>query len=233
MEIKQSNRIQTSLINAAEKKALVYLAGKQPKWVTSDHLTFLGFVGALIIGAGYVLTNWNINWLWLSSFGFFVNWYGDSLDGTLARVRQQQRPIYGYYLDHTVDGINECIMFVCIGFSALMSHPGIAIAALILYLLLSMNVNVNAHLKGEFKLTYLKLGPTEFRIIMVIINTLLVLIKPLSELSLETTIFAHPLTLSLFDIAGAVIVLILLFIYLTTIYHDAKYYAKIDPRKDK
>lgn len=68
---------------------------------------------------------------------------------------------------------------------------------------------------------------------MVIINTLLVLIKPLSEFSLETTIFAHPLTLSLFDIAGAVIVLILLFIYLTTIYHDAKYYAKIDPRKDK
>ena len=157
MEIKQSNRIQTSLINAAEKKALVYLAGKQPKWVTSDHLTFLGFIGALIIGAGYVLTNWNINWLWLSSFGFFVNWYGDSLDGTLARVRQQQRPIYGYYLDHTVDGINECIMFVCIGFSALINHPGIAIAALILYLLLSMNVNVNAHLKGEFKLTYLKL----------------------------------------------------------------------------
>ena len=233
MEIKQSNRIQTSLINAAEKKALVYLAGKQPKWVTSDHLTILGFVGALIIGAGYVLTNWNINWLWLSSFGFFVNWYGDSLDGTLARVRHQQRPIYGYYLDHTVDGINECIMFVCIGISALINHPGIAIAALILYLLLSMNVNVNAHLKGEFKLTYLKLGPTEFRIIMVIINTLLVLIKPLSEFSLETTIFAHPLTLSLFDIAGAVIVLILLFIYLTTIYHDAKYYAKIDPRKDK
>ena len=114
-----------------------------------------------------------------------------------------------------------------------MSHPGIAIAALILYLLLSMNVNVNAHLKGEFKLTYLKLGPTEFRIIMVIINTLLVLIKPLSEFSLETTIFAYPLTLSLFDIVGAVIVLILLFIYLTTIYHDAKYYAKIDPRKDK
>ena len=151
----------------------------------------------------------------------------------LARVRHQQRPIYGYYLDHTVDGINECIMFVCIGFSALMSHPGIAIAALILYLLLSMNVNVNAHLKGEFKLTYLKLGPTEFRIIMVIINTLLVLIKPLSEFSLETTIFAYPLTLSLFDIVGAVIVLILLFIYLTTICHDAKYYAKIDPRKDK
>ncbi len=231
MEIKQSNRIQTSIINAAEKKALVYLAGKQPKWVTSDHLTFLGFIGALIIGTGYILTNWNINWLWLSSFGFFVNWYGDSLDGTLARVRNQQRPIYGFYLDHTIDGINECIMFLGIGFSALLHHPGIAIAALILYLLLSMNVDVNAHLKGEFKLTYIKLGPTELRIIMVIINTLLVLIHPLREFSLSTSLFGMPIELGLFDIVGGVIVVLLLFVYLTTIYHDAKYYAKIDPRK--
>lgn len=78
MEIKQSNRIQTSLINATEKKVLVYLAGRQPKWINSDHLTFIGFLGALIIGAGYVLSDLDIRWLWLSSFGFLVNWYGDS-----------------------------------------------------------------------------------------------------------------------------------------------------------
>ena len=230
MEIKQSNRIQTSLINAAEKKALVYLAGKQPKWVTSDHLTFLGFVGALIIGAGYVLTNWNINWLWLSSFGFFVNWYGDSLDGTLARVRHQQRPIYGYYLDHTVDGINECIMFVCIGFSALMSHPGIAIAALILYLLLSMNVNVNAHLKGEFKLTYLKLGPTEFRLIIIIVNTLFIFIKPLREFSTNVSLLGFSASLSALDIVAAAISLILAVMFVVTMFNDLRDYAKIDPK---
>ena len=230
MEIKQSNRIQTSLINAAEKKALVYLAGKQPKWVTSDHLTFLGFVGALIIGAGYVLTNWNINWLWLSSFGFFVNWYGDSLDGTLARVRQQQRPIYGYYLDHTVDGINECIMFVCIGFSALMSHPGIAIAALILYLLLSMNVNVNAHLKGEFKLTYLKLGPTEFRLIIIIVNTLFIFIKPLREFSTNVSLLGFSASLSALDIVAAAISLILAVMFVVTMFNDLRDYDKIDPK---
>ena len=87
MEIKQATRIQTSILNAAEKKALVYLAERQPKWVTSDMLTFIGFIGALIIAAGFILSNININFLWLSSFGLLVNWYGDSLDGTLARVR--------------------------------------------------------------------------------------------------------------------------------------------------
>lgn len=229
MEVKQSNRIQTSFINAAEKKALVWLAGKQPKFINSDHLSFIGFLGAVIIGAGYVLTNLDIKWLWLSSFGFLVNWYGDSLDGTLARVRNQQRPIYGYYLDHTLDAVNECIMFICAGLSAFLNIH-IAIAALILYLLMSMNVSMNAHLKGEFKLTYIKLGPTELRILMVILNTLIILVKPLRN-TWDLVLFGHTFALTFFDIAGAVIVGILLIVYLTTIFSDAKYYSRIDPRK--
>ena len=232
METKQAVRIQTSFLNAVEKKVLVWIAERLPRWVSSDLLSAIGFVGAVIIAAGFVLSTRDINFLWLASFGLIVNWFGDSLDGTLARVRKHQRPVYGYYLDHMLDGINESLMFIGAGLSSLM-HLSLALCVLVLYLLLTINVSINAHLKHEFKLTYARLGPTEFRIIMVIINTLLVLIKPLSEFSLETTIFAHPLTLSLFDIVGAVIVLILLFIYLTTIYHDAKYYAKIDPRKDK
>ncbi len=230
MEVKQSNRIQTSLINAAEKKALVWLAGKQPKWINSDHLTFIGFLGAVIIGAGYILSDMDIRWLWLSSFGFLVNWYGDSLDGTLARVRKQQRPIYGFYLDHTVDAINECIMFLCVGISSLLHFP-LAVAALTLYLLLSMNVCVNAHLKGEFKLTYMKLGPTELRIIMVIINTLFIAIKPLRDFRLDIAICGNQIALTPFDIAGGIIVVILTFIYFGSIIADARYYAKIDPRK--
>ena len=232
METKQAVRIQTSFLNAVEKKVLVWIAERLPRWVSSDLLSAIGFVGAVIIAAGFMLSTRDINFLWLASFGLIVNWFGDSLDGTLARVRKHQRPVYGYYLDHMLDGINESLMFIGAGLSSLM-HLSLALCVLVLYLLLTINVSINAHLKHEFKLTYARLGPTEFRIIMVIINTLLVLIKPLSEFSLETTIFAHPLTLSLFDIVGAVIVLILLFIYLTTIYHDAKYYAKIDPRKDK
>lgn len=230
MEVKQSNRIQTSILNAAEKKALVWLAGKQPKWVTSDFLSFIGFLGAVIIGAGYILSDYNINWLWLCSFGYLVNWYGDSLDGTLARVRNQQRPIYGFYLDHTLDAVNECIMFGCAGISALINLP-IALAGLLLYLLITLNVTVNAHLKGEFKLTYAKLGPTELRIIMVLINCLFIFVAPIRDFSMIVDIFGHTLRFGILDFIGGAIVLILTVIYFSTIIGDAKYYAKIDPRK--
>ena len=93
--VKNAKRIQTSFLNGIERKALVWLANRQPKWVTSDLLTWTGTLGAALFALGYILTYLNINWLWLSTFGLIVNWYGDSLDGTLARVRKTQRPIYG------------------------------------------------------------------------------------------------------------------------------------------
>ncbi len=230
MDINKSTRIQTSILNAAEKKALVWLAKRQPKCINSDHLTFIGFLGAVIIGAGYVLSNLDIRWLWLSCFGFLVNWYGDSLDGTLARVRNQQRPTYGYYLDHMMDAVNECIMFICVGLSSFIKFP-IAIAALLLYLLLSMNVNMNNHLRGEFKLTYIKLGPTEFRIIVVLINILIIAVKPLRDFLWNINILGHDLALSFFDIAGIGIVILLFFVFFVSFFNDARYYSKIDPRK--
>ena len=125
-------RIQTSFLNAAEKKILVWLAVRQPKWMTSDILTLIGTVGSLIAAAGYVLSARNISFLWLSSLGFVINWYGDSLDGTLARVRNRQRPVYGYYIDHTVDCISEILIFTGIGLSCLM-HFGLAMLILALY----------------------------------------------------------------------------------------------------
>lgn len=93
MEQEQSKRIQTSVLNAAEKRILVWLAQRQPRWVTSDMLTAIGVVGAIVVAVGYILSNRQIGWLWLSSLGFVINWYGDSLDGTLARVRGTQRPV--------------------------------------------------------------------------------------------------------------------------------------------
>jgi phosphatidylglycerophosphate synthase len=106
MDIKQSKRIQTSVLNGMEKRALVWLAERQPKWVSSNLMTFVGFVGAAVVAAGFVLSNLDIQWLWLSSLGLVINWYGDSLDGTLARARNSQRPIFGYYVDHTIDCVN-------------------------------------------------------------------------------------------------------------------------------
>lgn len=108
-----STRIQTSILNEAEKKALIWLAQRQPKWITSDFLTYMGVLGAVVCALGFILANVNVHYLWLSSLGLVINWYGDSLDGTLARVRNTQRPIYGFFIDHSLDAITICIM--CIG----------------------------------------------------------------------------------------------------------------------
>lgn len=221
-------RVQTSILNALEKKVLVWLAKRQPKWVTSDILTFIGTFGAIVVATGYILASRNIHWLWLSSLGFVINWYGDSLDGTLARVRNQQRPIYGYYLDHTIDAINELIMFVGIGLSGLM-HLELALLILVLYLMLTVNVSINAHLKKEFRLTYASMGPTEFRIIMIIINTLFATIPALSAFSHDFSLFGHDFTFMTMDYVAFVILVVIAVIYLVTIISDAKGYAKIDP----
>lgn len=221
-------RIQTSLLNALEKKVLVWLANRQPKWMTSDDLTCIGVFGAVVIAAGYILSAWNINFLWLSSLGFIINWYGDSLDGTLARVRKTQRPVYGYYLDHTIDAINEVMIFVGVGLSGLM-HLEIALLALVMYFLITINVSINAHLKKEFRLTYASMGPTEFRIIMIIINTLFALIRPLREFSHSFTLCGHEFTFGALDYIGVVIVIVLAVIHLVTVHNDLKGYAKMDP----
>ena len=221
-------RIQTSVLNALEKKALVWLAERQPRWVTSDILTYIGTFGAVVIAVGYILSAWNINFLWLSSLGFVINWYGDSLDGTLARVRKTQRPVYGYYLDHTIDAINEVMIFVGVGLSGLM-HLEIALLALVMYLLMTINVSINAHLKKEFKLTYASMGPTEFRIIMIMINTLFAVIRPLREFSHEFALFGHEFTFSALDYIGVVIIIVLALMHLTTIRKDIKGYAEADP----
>ena len=148
----QSVRIQTSFLNAAEKKALLWLAERQPKWTDSDMLTLVGHIGAVVIALGFILANYSVHFLWLSILGFVINWYGDSLDGTLARVRKQQRPIYGFYIDHTMDAINEALMFMGAGLSPFMRFD-LACVILVVYLMLTLNVAMNAHLKGEFRLT--------------------------------------------------------------------------------
>jgi len=226
--VKNAKRIQTSFLNAAEKKALVWLAHRQPRWVTSDMLTWLGTFGSVLIALGYILSNINVNWLWLSTFGLLVNWYGDSLDGTLARVRNTQRPIYGYYLDHTVDGINETLMFVGIGLSPFLNLYT-ALAMLVIYLQLTLNVSMNAHLKSEFKLTYGGFGPTEFRLIAALLNTLLIFIKPWQQFEQVKTVLGKTIFVHALDYPGLAILAILALIYLVTIWKDARYYAKIDP----
>ena len=232
MTDKKAERIQTSFLNGIEKKALVWLAVRQPRWMVSDMLTIIGTLGAIVIAAGYILSSRSIHFLWLSSLGFIINWYGDSLDGTLARVRDMQRPVYGYYLDHTVDCINEAFMFLGVGLSPLMNLP-LALMILVVYLFLTINVSVNAHLKGEFKLTYLKLGPTEFRVFAILVNTLFILVRPLRDFSKQMDILGHPAELRALDVAGIIVLVLLVAIYLITILSDARAYAKADPMPEK
>ena len=230
MKQEQSRRIQTSVLNAAEKKVLVWLAQRQPRWVTSDGLTAIGVAGAIIVAWGYILSNHHIGWLWLASFGFVINWYGDSLDGTLARVRGSERPIYGFFIDHNVDGITMAIMCIGAGLSGMLNLY-IAMMVLAVYMMLSISVYINAHLKNEFKLTYASMGPTEFRLIMIVVNTLFATIAPLREWALCFHVFGKPFVLGAFDIIGLIILVVLIIIYLNNLYNDAEEYAEIDPVK--
>lgn len=216
MEKKQATRIQSSVLNALEHKVLIWLAARQPKWVTSDMLTAVGTAGAFLIGLGYALTSININFLWLSTFGLFVNWYGDSLDGNLARYRRKQRPIYGYYIDHTMDVINEAMMFFGAGMAPFFDMR-LTVAAFVLYLVLTLNVSMNAHLRSEFKLTYLKLGPTEFRLIIAIANTVMLCFGERILSSIVPNCFI------------GFVVLMLCIMYVITVISDIKYYSEIDP----
>ena len=229
-EKQQANRIQTSILNPLEKKVLVWLAQRMPAWVNSDMLTFIGFLGALVMAAGYALSNLNLNWLWLSCLGLVMNWFGDSLDGSLARVRNTQRKTYGFFIDHNVDVINETIMFISVGCSPLV-NMSFAMLALVAYFMLSIYVYIDCHLKGEMRLTYGGLGPTEFRIILFLVNVCFMYIPWLSEWKKPVTLFHNDFMVGIFDYIAVGAALLIFVFYLVGFFKDAKYYAKIDPGK--
>ena len=229
-EQQQAQRIQTSILNPYEKKVLVYLAERMPAWVTSDMLTFVGFVGALIVATGYALTNLNLNWLWLASFGFVLNWFGDSLDGSLARVRNTQRKTYGFFLDHNVDVINECIMFMGVGLSPLVNLT-FMMAVLVGYLMLSVYVYIDCYLKGEHRLTYGGLGPTEFRILAILVNCLFLFIPALIRCKKHIVLFHNEFDFGILDGIAVVVAAVLFAFYLVSFIKDINYFKRIDPPK--
>ena len=229
-EIKQAKRIQTSILNAYEKKVLVWLAERMPARMTSDQLTFIGFVGAVIVATGYALSNLNLNWLWLASFGFVVNWFGDSLDGSLARVRNTQRKTYGFFIDHNVDVINECLMFVGVGLSPLVNMT-FMMGVLVAYLVLSVYVYIDCYLKGEHRLTYGGLGPTEFRILAIVVNTLFMYIPVLTRIKHHIVLFHNEFEFGIMDGIAVVVAFILFFFYLVSFIKDIRYFKRIDPPK--
>lgn len=185
-------RIQDSLLTGVERRVLVWLAHRMPARVHSDHLTLLALTAMCGAGVSYWIARVNSTGLLMAIVCLIVNWFGDSLDGTLARVRRQQRPRYGYYVDHVVDALGAVALFGGLGLSGYM-QPAIAGAVLVAYFLVCIEVYLAAHSIGQFHMTYFGMGPTELRIVLAL-GTLVLVVHP------EASVWAG--ALSLFDVGG-------------------------------
>jgi phosphatidylglycerophosphate synthase len=170
-------RIQESLLAPLEKRALIWIATRLPRAVNSDHLTVLGITSMLAAGLAYWYSSVNPIGLWIVNVCLFLNWFGDSLDGTLARVRDRQRPRYGYYVDHVVDVVAISLLM---GGMALSGHlsPTIAAFFLVGYLLLSSEVFLATHVLNKFQISFFKFSPTELRILLIIGNLFVYYMNP-------------------------------------------------------
>lgn len=166
------DRIQQNILARKERLLLNYLCARLPDWVTPDKLTSLGFFGAVMVAAGYILSWQSPWWLSLSVAGYFVNWFGDSLDGSLARWRRIERPAYGYFLDHSVDGLAIFLMVGGLGLTPYMRFD-VALICVVCYLLLAIHTFLAAKVLGEFRLSYMAGGPTELRIMLIIMTALM------------------------------------------------------------
>jgi len=173
---READRAQVSFLAPLEKRCLIWLAHHTPGWINSDHLTVLGLVALLGTGLSYWWAHWEQTGLLLAIGFLMLNWLGDSLDGTLARVRQRQRPRYGFYVDHVVDAFGTFFLLAGLGLSGYMSMS-IATGLLIAYFMLSIEVYLATYTIGTFHLSFWKFSPTELRILLMIGNIAL-LFKP-------------------------------------------------------
>jgi phosphatidylglycerophosphate synthase len=159
-------RIQENMLAIQERRLLNWICPRLPGWVTPDKLTVLALVAAVAIFAGYVGSIENRNWLWLSVVGYFVHWFGDSLDGSLARFRKIERPRYGYFVDHSADVAGALLILIGLGISPYI-RLDVALIALAGYYMLAAHSFLSARVAGELKLTYVAAGPTELRVILI------------------------------------------------------------------
>jgi archaetidylinositol phosphate synthase len=204
---KDHTRINTGALAAVEKRALIWIARRLPLWVNSDHLTLLALASMAGAGAAF----WAARY-WLPALGFVIvalalNWFGDSLDGTVARVRKHERPRYGFYVDHVLDITGISLLVGGMAMSGFI-NPLVGLTLLIAYLLVSAEVFLATAVNGEFRMSFLHVGPTELRIILAV-GTLFLISRP------TVTLFGFG-PFRLFDIGGAVAVVGLLIALITS-----------------
>jgi archaetidylinositol phosphate synthase len=167
----EMKRVNDSFLGPIERPTLAWIAARLPAAIVPDQLTAFGVVGGLITAAGFLLSRWSLSWLWLASVGLVINWFGDSLDGTLARVRRIERPRYGFFIDHTSDLFCQIITFLSLGVSPL-AHFGAACLGLITFLLAFVYSLITAHARATMRVTYFYFGPTEIRALLLLGNLL-------------------------------------------------------------
>lgn len=211
-KVEKHTRENDILLGFLERPALNWLAAHMPSWVTPDVLTWTGIIASILIFFSYALTNVSRYFLLLASFGFVLNWLGDSLDGTLARYRHIERPRYGFLIDHYVDAISVVLIFIGLGLSPYVDLV-VASMGVIAYLLLSIMVYLITFVTGVFQITNAKIGPTEIRLLAILANTIILIIgNPRFNLP-----FFGPTTLYTIIVGGLALVMTLYFLINTSI----------------
>src|SRR5262245_65874625 len=217
----EAEREPNFLFARLERRFLPWAAGRLPRWILPDDMTALGVLAAFGVCAAYQLSNDGRGWLWVASGLLVVQWIGDSLDGTLARVRKIPGPKYGYYLSHIVDAIATAAIGLGLGLSPFML---LSIGALIVvgYLILSINVYLESMAFGRFRLGYGFFGPTEIRVVLILLNTALAFSLGLDFRLLE-------LNLTVFDVIGLGIVAVMLALLTVRVFGNLRELAKEEP----
>src|SRR5271170_3791295 len=217
MNFTPARRVNQALTASAEKRVLQWMAYHVPRWLSSDQLTVLGLSAQIGAGLGYALSRYNRYALLLVILCLVLNWFGDSMDGTLARVRCQQRPRYGFYVDHMVDIFGSVALMCGLGFSGFV-HWQTAIAMLVAFLLLSSESYLAAYALSRFELSQGIFGPTEIRILLIIGN-LALLRSPYSK------VFGFRMLL--FDLGGAIAAAVMFAVAIfVTLRHTAQLYRQ-------
>jgi len=220
--VAEQTRDHRSVLAAAEKKLLITIARRLPPAINSDHLTALALLAMALAGACYALARWDVRLLWVAVAALALNWFGDSLDGTVARVRKVERPRYGFYVDHVLDIVGATFLFAGLAASGFMT-PILALSLLIAYLLVSGEVFLATSVRGVFKMSFSGFGPTELRILLAVGTVALfrdphVNLGPFGEMRL-------------FDLGGLIAIAGMAFALTVNVIRNATALAREEPRK--
>lgn len=217
---REATRIHTSVLAAVEKRCLIWMARRLPQAVNSDHLTALA--GLAMAGAGvcYWIGPGSLTAMLAAIAMLAVNWFGDSLDGTLARVRRQERPRYGFYVDHVLDVVGILCLLAGFALGGFM-NPLIAAGFLVAYYLLMVEIALATHAVGIFRISFWKFGPTELRLLLVV-GTLQLLRSPFVTIAGERVL--------LFDVGGVVAIVVLLLTFTVSALRNGRLLYRLEPR---